>query len=178
VITSEHFEQLDFWFYTVGVNVCPCNTRDKRTSNNWKAKQDTAMSPEEYEESKKAGEFIKGAAVVTGKVWRGDYVGYYLNGIDLDNHKAIDEICYHLNGPDTTVDGLAEKTLLECHMDDKNRVHLYMYSKHPFKNKSSDSGKTWFNKDTMPAIEVKGSKSLMFCTPSMHNNGHRYQFLK
>ena len=30
----------------------------------------------------------------------------------------------------------------------------------------------------MPAIEVKGTKSLMFCTPSIHKSGHRYQFLK
>jgi hypothetical protein len=29
----------------------------------------------------------------------------------------------------------------------------------------------------MPAIEVKGTKSLMFCTPSMNKGGHRYQFL-
>jgi hypothetical protein len=43
-----------------------------------------------------------------------------------------------------------------------------VYSKYPFKNKTSDAGKSWFNKETTPAIEVKGTKCLMFCTPSMH----------
>ena len=36
------------------------------------------MSSEEFEDLKKEGAFIRGAAVVTGKVWRGDYVGYFL----------------------------------------------------------------------------------------------------
>jgi replicative DNA helicase Mcm len=58
-------------------------------------------------------------------------------------------------------------------------AHIYIFCpKHPFKNKTSDAGKAWFNKQTMPAIEVKGSKSLMFCTPSMHKGGHRYEFIK
>ena len=128
---------------------------------------------------KQEGAYVRGAAVITGKVWRGDYVGYYLNGIDLDNQKALDEICYSFkDGTPITPDKLAEQTLVEQHSNDPTKLHLYVYSKHPFKNKTSDAGKAWFNKQTMPAIEVKGTKSLMFCTPSMHKSGHRYQFLK
>ena len=48
------------------------------------------MSSEEFEDLKKVEHSFE-ATVVTGKVWRGDHVGYYLNGIDLDNQKAIDE---------------------------------------------------------------------------------------
>jgi DNA replicative helicase MCM subunit Mcm2 (Cdc46/Mcm family) len=181
MITSDCFKFLDFWFYTVGVNICPADTRNKRLSESWKAKQTTAMSVEEYEELKKTGSFIRGAAVITGRVWRGDYVGYYLNGIDLDNSKAIEEICSSGNsnnsGKTITRDELAASTLLEHHPDDPTKLHLYIYSKHPFKNKSSDLGRAWFNNETMPAIEVKGLKCLMFCTPSMHKNGHRYQFV-
>jgi DNA replicative helicase MCM subunit Mcm2 (Cdc46/Mcm family) len=177
MITSDYFHFLDFWFYTVGVNICPADTRNKKTTEIWKPKQNTPMSAEEYEELKKTGAFIRGAAVITGKVWRGDYVGYYFNGIDCDNLKAIEEICNH-NGKAITIQELAEWTLVEQHPDDPTKLHLYIYSKHSFKNKSSDTGKAWFNKDTMPAIEVKGTKSLMFCTPSMHKGGHRYQFLK
>src|SRR5437016_10087119 len=121
------------------------------------------MSLEEYEELKKAGAFIRGAAVITGKVWRGNYVGYYLNGIDFDNSKAIEEICSY-NGKSITLQELAESTLIEQHLDDPRKLHLYCYSRRLFKNKTSDAGKAWFNKDAMPAIEVKGSKSLMFCT--------------
>ena len=90
MITSEYFSTLDFWFYTIGANVCPVDTRNKRVSESWKPMQNSAMSSEEFEDLKKNGAFIRGAAVVTGKVWRGDHFGYYLNGIDLDNQKAID----------------------------------------------------------------------------------------
>jgi hypothetical protein len=179
MITSELFSILDFWFYTVGVNVCPADTRDKRISESWKPMQTTAMSVEEYEDLKKEGAFIRGAAVVTGKVWRGDYVGYFLNGIDLDNQKAIEEICKAsiFNGKAATLQELATFTLLERHPDDPTKLHLYVFSKHPFKNKMSDAGRSWFNRDGMPAIEVKGLKCLMFCAPSMHKCGYRYQFL-
>src|SRR2546422_291472 len=114
MITSEYFKFLDFWFYEVGVNICPADTRNKKLSESWKARQTTAMSAEEYEELKKTGAFIRGAAVITGRVWRGDYVGYYLNGIDLDNSKAIEEICSSGNNRKTiTIDELAASTLLE-----------------------------------------------------------------
>jgi bifunctional DNA primase/polymerase-like protein len=177
MITSDYFKFLDFWFYTVGVNVRPADTRNKRVSQAWSTEQNSAMTSEEYEEMKKAGDFIRGTAIVTGKVWRGNNVGLFLNGIDFDNLKAIQEICSY-NGKTSTVEELAESTLLEQHSDDNTKLHLYVYSRHPFKNKGSDAGKAWFDKDTMPAIEVKGTKSLMFCTPSMHEGGHRYQFIK
>lgn len=176
MITSGFFKWLDFWFYEVGVNLCPADTRNKRVSENWKVKQDSPMSSEQYEELKKTGSFIRGAAVITGKVWRGNNTGYYLNGIDCDNLKAMHEICNY-NGKKITLQQLSESTLVEQHSDDPEKLHLYFYSKHPFKNKSSDVGKAWFNKEAMPAIEVKGIKSLMFCTPSMHKGGHRYEFL-
>lgn len=178
-ITSEYFDFLDFWFYKVGVNLCPADTRNKRVSENWRAMQTAAMSAEEYEGLKKERAFIRGAAVVTGKVWRGDYVGYYLNGIDLDNAKAIEEVCNAsmINGKPVTLVELAASTLLEQHADDPTKLHLYVLSRHPFKNKTSDAGRSWFNRETMPAIEVKSLKCIMFCTPSMHKSGHRYQFL-
>jgi hypothetical protein len=127
MITSELFSVLDFWFYTVGVNVCPADTRNKRTSESWKPMQNTSMLNEEYEELKKTGAFIRGAAVVTGKVWRGDYVGYYLNAIDLDNPKAIGEICSAniRDGKAVTLQEFAASTLLEQHPDDLNFISMY-----------------------------------------------------
>ena len=81
------------------------------------------------------------------------------------------------DGKAATIQELAQQTLIEQHPDDPAKLHVYVYSKHPFKNKASDAGRSWFNRDTMPAIEVKGLKCLMFCTPSMHKGGHRYQFI-
>ena len=109
MITPELFSVLDFWFYTIGVNICPADTRNKRISESWKPMQTTAMSVKEYEDLKKEGAFIRGAAVVTGKVWRGDHIGYYLNGVDLDNEKAIQEICNAsiLDGKAATLQELA-----------------------------------------------------------------------
>ena len=42
MITSELFSVLVFWFYTVGVNVCPADTRNKRISESWKPMQTIA----------------------------------------------------------------------------------------------------------------------------------------
>jgi hypothetical protein len=43
MITSELSNVLDFWFYAVGVNVCPADTRNKRISESWKAMQITEL---------------------------------------------------------------------------------------------------------------------------------------
>ena len=82
-----------------------------------------------------------------------------------------------LDGKTTTLQDLAGSILLEQHPDDATKLHVYAYSKHPFKNKGSDAGRAWFNKETMPTIEIKGLGCLMFSTPSMHKGGRRYQFL-
>jgi DNA replicative helicase MCM subunit Mcm2 (Cdc46/Mcm family) len=180
MITSEHYPVLDFWFYEVGVNVVPVDSRSKSTSNRWSAEQNEGMKSQDYEQMKKDGEFVKGAAVVTGKVWRGSNTGCYLAGIDFDNKVAIDSFLqeYKIGDKVPTLEELAKYMLLEQHSDSSdNKLHAYAYSKHPLKNKGSDKGKAWFKEERMPAIEVKGTKSLMFCTPSMHAGGHRYEFL-
>jgi DNA replicative helicase MCM subunit Mcm2 (Cdc46/Mcm family) len=182
LITTEHFPILDFWFYEVGVNVVPADTRDREDfRNKWTDYQNKAMKPQEYEQMKKDGYYVKGTAVVTGKVWRGKNVGYYLTGIDFDNKTAIDEFLEACKtGPEDKIptrEELAKYLLLEYHSDNLDKLHAYAFSKHPMKNKDSDRGKAWFNEKTMPAIEVKGSGRLMFCTPSMNKGGHRYEFL-
>ena len=93
MITQKYLGFWDFWFYVVGVNVSPADTGNKMISDNLKVRQIEPMSPDEFEAIKKEGAYIRGAAVVTGKVWRGNYIRNYLNGVDLDNQKAIEEIC-------------------------------------------------------------------------------------
>lgn len=63
MITPEYFDFLDFWFYEVGVNLCPADTKNKRISENWKAMQ-TAAIPAEV---KQDWAFIRGAAAATEK---------------------------------------------------------------------------------------------------------------
>jgi hypothetical protein len=88
------------------------STRTKGTSEKWKTMQTRPKSAGEYDELKKTEAFIRGAVVVAGKVWRGDYVGYYLNDIDLDNGKAIEEIrnASNLDRNAATLDDLAQST--------------------------------------------------------------------
>ena len=121
------------------------------------------MSPDEFEAMKKEGAYIRGGAVVTGKVWRGNYVRYYLNGVDLENQKAIEEICYsYKDDKPVTPEELAEQTLVEWHSDDKTKLDLYAYFKHPFKNKTSDAGKSWFNKRGLSNMMYKPKNQINY----------------
>jgi DNA replicative helicase MCM subunit Mcm2 (Cdc46/Mcm family) len=182
MITPDYYHILDYWFYEVGVNVVPADTRDRVDfRNKWTDYQTEPMKPQDYEQMKKDGDYVKGAAVVTGKVHRGPNVGYYLTGIDFDNAIAVNEFLEACRAPGTdkipTCEELAKYMLLEHHLDSPDKLHVYAYSKHPLKNKGSDRGKVWFDEKKMPAIEVKGTDLLMFCTPSMNKGGHRYEFL-
>jgi len=83
----------NFWYYEIGVNVIPANTKEKVTYENWIPWQDKPLPEELHELRKKNGEYAKGIAILMGKIWRGKYEGQYLNGIDCDNKQAIEEIC-------------------------------------------------------------------------------------
>ena len=82
----------DFWYYQIGVNIIPADTKNKKTYENWSQLQDKSIPEELHEKRKKNGEYNKGIAIVTGPIWRGKNKGKYLNGIDCDNKKAIEEI--------------------------------------------------------------------------------------
>jgi len=82
----------DLWYYQIGVNVIPADTKNKRTYENWLQWQDNPIPDELHEERKKNGEYNKGIALLSGKIWRGQFEGKYLIAIDLDNKKAKYEI--------------------------------------------------------------------------------------
>ena len=65
----------DFWFYEIGVNVIPANTKEKTTYANWAQWQDKPIPIEKHIELKKNGDYKNGIAIVTGKIWRGKYAG-------------------------------------------------------------------------------------------------------
>jgi len=170
----------DFWYYVIGVNIIPADTKEKKIDENWTQWQDKSISDELHEERKKNGEYNKGIAIVTGKIWRGKNKGKYLVGIDCDNKKAIEEICTK-EGKIISLEKLSNWTIVEQHKDNPDKAHIYIIAAKPFKNKSSTAINLELNKDSdnndIPAIEVKCEKHLMFCAPSIHRNGYPYEIL-
>lgn len=89
---------------------------------------------------------------------------YYLVVLDADKIEAIKEICTR-NGKTISLQEMARKTLVEQHKDCLDRAHICFYSPIPFPKKSAYS---------VLGLEVKG---LMFCSPSLHKNGHPYEIM-
>jgi hypothetical protein len=60
-------------------------------------------------------------------------------------------------------------------------MHVLIYSHKPFAKKSSDRAAIeiaeGMNRDEIPAIEVKSTGSILFCSPSVHKNGTSYEIL-
>ena len=171
----------DFWRYEIGVNVIPADTRNKTPLVSWSTFQNNPVPVELHNKWKSNGDFSKGMAIIPGKIFhRKDRMEHYLVCIDADNLKAIVEMCTR-NGKIITVQKFAEKTLVEEHRDDPSKAHFYFYSPRPFAKKSSDvallSDKIGANK--IPAFEVKGlgEHGIMYCTPSIHKDGHQYEIL-
>ena len=159
----------DVWYYDVGVNVIPANTKEKGTFENWLPWQDKSIPQELHEQRKKNGEYNKGIAIIPGKIWRGQFKGKYFVAIDLDNKKAKEEFCRN------SLEKLKQKTLVEQHAD-PNKMHIYFIVEREIPNKASDKTNTEtiqkINANEIPALEVKGnSKGIMFCSPSPHGNG-------
>ena len=170
----------DFWHYQIGVNVIPADTKEKKTYENWSQWQDKPIPDELHEQRKRNDEYNKGIAIVTGLIGRSKNKGKYLNGIDCDNKKAIEEIC-NKDGNRISLEELAKWTIVEHHKDNPDKAHIYIMSTRPFTNKSSTAIHTNLVKDInnndIPAIEVKCEKHIMFCTPSIHKGGYPYEIL-
>lgn len=119
-------------------------------------------------------------AIIAGKVWhRKDLKEYYLCIIDLDNGKAIEEVCKIFGSEN--LEELSKITIVEQHLDNKQKAHLYIYTKYIFAKKSSDVTrfKNSIDSNDIPAIEVKclGQHGITCCTPSPHANGSNYEII-
>jgi hypothetical protein len=58
---------------------------------------------------------------------------------------------------------------------------VYFLSDRPYAKKSSNTAnKKIFDPYSMPAIEVKGEgeHGILFCSPSIHKNGYRYEIIE
>ena len=169
----------DFWFYQVGVNVIPADTVNKTPVDEWSEYQNKPIPPELFGQKKKNGVYEKGIAIIPGMVWRGPNKGKYLVFIDLDNQKAIDEVCICFGAKN--LEELSQYIIVEQHKDNLSKAHLYFYSNHKFSKKSSDVAKLGenINNNEIPAIEVKGlsEHGIAFCSPSLHRDGTRYEII-
>ena len=118
----------NFWYYEVGANIVPYNGIQKSTWIQWKNHQsgnfqETSIPLEIFNAWKKANSFSKGIAIICGKVFRGNHIGEWLNGLDFDNKIALDEFY-----PTKTIQEYAQKNLIEQH-DNKEKCHIYFYTK-------------------------------------------------
>jgi len=124
-------------------------------------------------------------AIIAGRIWHANdpmKSGLYLILLDLDNEKAIDEVCT-TNGILVPLSELAKKLIVEQHDDAPDKAHILFYASHAFPKKSSDAvTKTMLEKlasNEIPAIEVKGSgeHGILFVTPSVNKNGYKYRII-
>jgi len=173
-----HNNLADFWRYDIGVNVIPAQTKLKKIFVRWSQWQNAPIPESQHNAWKNDGAFMDGMAIIAGKVWhRSDKSGQYFTLIDLDRPEAIQEFCT-INGKTLSLEEIAKKFIVEQHLDDLNRAHIYFYSPIPFVKKSADS-KT--------GIEIKGlgEHGISNCAPSIHqnkdqndSNEHRYEMIK
>ena len=169
----------DFWFYVIGVNIIPADTKKREIKVKWSEYQNKPVLDEVHQLRKKYNNYSQGIALIPGKVWRGPHKDKLLVFIDLDNQKAIDEVCNIFNCENLEL--LSNYVIVEQHKDNKTKAHLYFYSNHTFNKKSSDVSKLkdLIDKNKIPAIEVKGlgEHGVAYCSPSMHKNGQKYEVI-
>lgn len=167
----------DFWYHKRKCNVFPYDTKNRiPIIGSYKEYQNKRIPADVFEEWKSKGLFDKGMAIFPGKIYPdtteddGNRIGdLYLVAIDLDRKEAIEEFC-SINGKTITRNDLAQKTIFEQHIDNLGRAHVYMLSPIPFPSKGPDP---------KIGIEVKSKSEhgIMFCSPSPHKNGQRYQII-
>ena len=59
-----------FWYYDIGVNVIPANTREKKPMFGWKQLQNNPLSEEGFQRWIDQDAFKDGLSIIPGKVWR------------------------------------------------------------------------------------------------------------
>jgi putative DNA primase/helicase len=167
-MVSKLNEWADLWFYDIGANVIPSDTRIKKTNFRWSYFKDKPISIEEHEAAKENGGYENGISIMAGHLHRGDNKGQFLVCIDIDKIKGIEEFLPHLKVD--TLEQLAEKTIVEQHLDNKEKAQVYFLSLIAFPNIGPNS-------ELGLEIKSQGEHGIMFCTPSIHPSGQVYQII-
>ncbi len=160
-------EWVHWWYEEIGANIIPANSRIKKTWIAWSQYQNAPIPKEQIESWLATGAFNQGVAVMAGKLWRGRSEGKYLIFIDCDGQKAIEAFCSTISN--TKLADFAARTLVEQHLDNPSKAHIYLVSEVPIPNKPSN----------VLGLEIKseGNHGIAYCTPSVHKDGHRYEIV-
>ena len=155
----------------------PCHFKYQKTkSYHWKKWQDNPVPEDQYNKWKREGLYKQGVAVITGKIWRGPSKGKYLACIDCDNQRGIDELLSNCFPDIKTLEELSQRTIVEQHLDNRKKAHIYLILEGPLKNRPGLKSEEKDKEGGIPIIEVKSEgKSYMICSPSVHKDGHRYE---
>ncbi len=169
----------DFWYYSIGANVIPAKSKMKQPNiPSWKQFQGNPVTKEQYEKWKQTGAFKDGIAVIAGKIWRGPHKDKHIVCIDCDNQKGVEEFLKYCFPEINTLEEFSKTTLVEQHLDNRAKAHLYFVVESPLKNRPAINGTKREKEESIPTIEVKSEgKSYVVCSPSFHKDGCRYEII-
>jgi P4 family phage/plasmid primase-like protien len=160
-----------YWYHIRRVNVIPFDTKNRRpVLESYTDYQNTRIPLELFNQWLENGLFDYGMAIFPGKIYSHDPNQIlYLVVLDFDRKEGFEEFC-KFESNNMTRELWAERTILEQHLGNLDRWHLYLLSTIPFPNKGPDR---------KMGIEVKsrGEDGIIFCTDSPHEDGTRYQFI-
>lgn len=173
------YDNLDYFYYQMGINVIPTDSQNKRPLVNWKEWQNKVIPNDFYEKWKDNDLFKNGFALFTGRIWRGPNEGKYLVCVDVDNNKGMQEFLSSFTEI-KSIQELSQHTLVVQHEDAKNeRAHIYMIVEKPIQKICGINTGGIINNDVnseLPAIEVKTDSSTLLIGPgSLHRNGFHYE---
>ena len=170
----------NFWYYEIGVNIIPVNSKLKNEKDpdkkkgfckiSWSKYETEELDEKTFKQWKEQALFGQGIAIIGGYVWRGQFKGMYLVMIDTDNQLGFDEM--YPKGTQSVKD----HTLMEQHIDMPHKAHTYFYLERPIKNKRVSGSE---DKLGHPAIEIKsdGPDGIHIVSPSIHFGGYRYEIV-
>ena len=167
----------DFWHYDIGANVIPAISNTKRPNlTSWKEWQSTPVTEDQYNKWKRDGLYKQGMAVISGKIWRGPNKDKHLVCVDCDNQRGVDEFLRNCFPDIKTLEELSQRTIVEQHLDNRGKAHIYLISESPLKNRPGLNSAKKKKEDGIPIMEVKSEgKSYVICSPSVHKDGHKYE---
>jgi hypothetical protein len=182
---EDHNAWADYWYYTIGINPIPVipRLRTGKKGYDWKDWQLKSLPEDLFKKWKNENAYADGIGVLVGKVWRGDHTGEYFIFVDLDNLRAIEEFCEKDGRKGLTLKDFGDKFLIEQHLDNTSKAHVFFFAKAAFPKKSSDVNRIddpkVFEDNRLPALEIKGrgTHGISFSSPSFHKHGHRYQIV-
>jgi hypothetical protein len=166
--TEDH---ANYWFYDIGVQVIPFNTRERRPvlpKVEHTEFFERLMKVEEFNNFKDRGCYDNGFIIKLGQIEKGKYKGKYLNALDLDNHRAIQEFC-----AGRTLSDLSKEMLVEQRPDDSSRCHILWFSNNPVKSLGQQRPAT--EEGLNFSIKTKGP---FFVSNSPNRNGNSYEFVE